>query len=288
MLRSIVMAAAVLLLPGQSLAGQGLPERPEPVAEVLILGTYHFANPGRDQFNAEADDMLSPRRQAEIAALIDALAEFAPTQIAVEALPGAGINERYRAWRAGDAELTANETEQIGFRLAHRMGLNGLALVDADHPFLAYEDLLLAYGELAGGVDDPRLVQVEADRAELGRGFTAETERRQAAHSVGEVLAWLNSDTALDANADFYLAHRIRRWAPDGGAAGAYTVGNWYTRNILILQNVLRLVEGGQDERVLLVIGQGHAAILRDLVAQSPWLELVDPLSYLPAVPDGP
>jgi hypothetical protein len=37
-----------------------------------------------------------------------------------------------------------------------------------------------------------------------------------------------------------------------------------------------------------MIVGQGHAAILRDLVKASPWLTLADPLDYLPAVPDLP
>ncbi len=106
---------------------------------MLILGTYHFANPGQDQYNARADDMLSDRRQAEIADLLDGLAVFAPTMVAVEAGRESSINERYAAWRAGEAELTVNERQQIGFRMADRMGLDRVAPIDADHRFMAYE-----------------------------------------------------------------------------------------------------------------------------------------------------
>ena len=54
-------------------------------AEVLVLGVYHMNNPGRDVFNTEADDVLAPKRQAEIAQVIVALERFRPTKIAVEA-----------------------------------------------------------------------------------------------------------------------------------------------------------------------------------------------------------
>lgn len=286
----IAISTMIVLAAAAAAASAQTPPRPEPVAEVLILGTYHFANPGRDAYNARADNMLSDRRQAEIAELLDGLAAFEPTMVAVEATPDSPVNERYAAWRAGEAELTANERQQIGFRMAARMGLDRVAPVDADHRFMAYEDLALAYQEQAAGEDarDPHLAEIEAATNALGRGFTGETEVRQAAHSVGEVLAWMNTDAALDANEDFYLAYRIRRWEPDGSAAGAHTVGNWYTRNILILSNLLYELEGREGERVLLVMGQGHAAILRHLVEQSPLLTLVDPLDYLPEVPEAP
>jgi len=42
-------------------------------AEVLVLGVYHMANPGHDIFNMQADDVLAPKRKAEMAQLIEAL-----------------------------------------------------------------------------------------------------------------------------------------------------------------------------------------------------------------------
>src|SRR4051812_10776692 len=56
----------------------------DPRPEILVLGTYHMANPGRDVHNMQADDVLSPKRQREIARLIEVLKAFHPTKIAIE------------------------------------------------------------------------------------------------------------------------------------------------------------------------------------------------------------
>ena len=58
MLRTVITAAITLAAATSTTFAQ-TPPRPEPVAEVLILGTYHFANPGQDQYNARADDVLA-------------------------------------------------------------------------------------------------------------------------------------------------------------------------------------------------------------------------------------
>jgi len=58
------------------------PARPGARAEVLVLGVYHMANPGRDIFNMKADDVLAPKRQAEIAQLVEVLRRFLPTKVA--------------------------------------------------------------------------------------------------------------------------------------------------------------------------------------------------------------
>src|SRR5579871_793252 len=54
-------------------------------ATIMILGTYHMNNPRLDDKDAEADDVLSARRQREIADLVEKLARFNPTKIAIEA-----------------------------------------------------------------------------------------------------------------------------------------------------------------------------------------------------------
>ena len=55
------------LLPVAALAGFAVPahsQAADPI-EVMVLGTYHMGNPGRDLVNVRADDVTAPKRQAE-------------------------------------------------------------------------------------------------------------------------------------------------------------------------------------------------------------------------------
>jgi hypothetical protein len=45
-------------------------------AEVLLLGTYHMGNPGRDLVNLVADDVLAEHRQRELQDLVESLNRF--------------------------------------------------------------------------------------------------------------------------------------------------------------------------------------------------------------------
>jgi hypothetical protein len=60
-------------------------------AQVMMLGTYHFGNPGQDLHNMKADNVLTPKKQAELADVAARLARFKPTEMAVEPLPNAPI-----------------------------------------------------------------------------------------------------------------------------------------------------------------------------------------------------
>lgn len=86
----------------------------DPRPEILVLGTYHMANPGRDVHNMQADDVLSPRRQQEIAQLIEVLKRFHPTKIAIEAAVGSKrAGQEYSDYLAGKYTLSRNEIDQV-------------------------------------------------------------------------------------------------------------------------------------------------------------------------------
>ncbi len=66
----------------------------------------------------QADDVLLPKRQQEIAQLLDVLKRFHPTMIAIESDPDGARPQQYTDYLAGTHTLSRNEIEQIGFRLA--------------------------------------------------------------------------------------------------------------------------------------------------------------------------
>ena len=98
---------------------------------VLLLGTYHMDNPGRDIMNLQVDDVLAPKRQREIAELVDDLARFRPTKILIEAEYGnPDAQTKYSQYLAGKYELGRDEREQVAFRLARKMNLSQVYGVD--------------------------------------------------------------------------------------------------------------------------------------------------------------
>jgi hypothetical protein len=131
-------------------------------AEVLVLGVYHMSNPGHDIFNMHADDVLAPRRQQEIAELAEVLRKFKPTKIAVEHDSQGKLNARYEKYLAGNYVLTANETDQIGLRLAKELGHITIYAVDADgdFPFQRVVNYAKATGQSA---------RLDAMMGEIGR-----------------------------------------------------------------------------------------------------------------------
>ncbi len=258
-----LLAAAALVTAGQGSA----PER----AKVMVLGVYHFDSPNLDLVKGPKVDHLSPAKQDEIALVLDRLAAFEPTRIVLEAVPEAAqVQERYRAFlEHDDLELTGDEREQLGFRLAKQFSHPRVVL--ADHQLGMDLDAVLAAAAGSG------------DRRFLGwfRGVMGEAQglvERQAGMTVRDALVLLNEPALQDQTRDLYL--QLARVGTPERFVGADVLADWYRRNFRIFTNLSRAIESPAD-RVLVIFGQGHAPYLRDLVRSSPDMELVEPNDYL-------
>ncbi|MDX1631724.1 MAG: DUF5694 domain-containing protein [Thermoanaerobaculia bacterium] len=236
------------------------PSRPE----ILVLGVYHMANPGQDVFNTEADDVLAPERQAEIEELVAVLERFRPTKIAVEQdFNNDAIAERYDEYLAGEHELTRNETEQIGFRLARRLEHETVYPVDVDgeFPLPRLRDYVKAHGLIE---------EFEALMAEI-QNFVEATDNHLASHTILETLLFMNSEDRAEKSVGFY--YRQVHFGEPWNWAGADLVSAWFERNIRIYSNVVDLVES-PNERVLVIFGAGHLGWLRESFASDPTVRL--------------
>jgi hypothetical protein len=95
---------------------------PAPV-QVMILGTYHFGNPGLDLHNMKSESVLTPARQKELEDIATRLARFNPTKIAVEARSDRPdfSTQKFADFTPQKLTNDPDERTQIAFRLAHRL-----------------------------------------------------------------------------------------------------------------------------------------------------------------------
>lgn len=265
-----VFAAVLLVLTTlpQALQAQQLPK-------LLVLASPHLSNPGNDQINLQVPDILTEPRQQEMEALVAQLATFAPTQVAVEFTPRyqGRADQRLQGYLDGSYTLTAHEADQIGIRLAARLGLPRVHAVDwndaAPGPIEAYD--WYSWGQRNGMQD--RLDAI-TDPARASAFMPALDEQTS-------LLAWyrqINQPAALAASHAVYF--EIAAIGSGDELIGATWVGSWYARNLKILQRIAALASG-PDERVLVVYGQGHAYLLQQLARESGLFEVVSVASVL-------
>lgn len=248
--------------------------KPEgPPVEVIILGTFHFDNPGLDVANMQIDDVLAPKRQTEIGQVLDGLARFNPTKIAVESQrrqPGTTLSERYPLYRAGKMDPSRSETVQIGFALAKRLGHENIHAVDVsgDFPFEA----VMAYAKRSG-----REAQLGASIAMI-QSWTAKLSNQLKTQSIGRVLRDFNEPEAIAQDNAFYLD--LLRYGAIDEQPGADLVSSWYKRNFQICARIAQAAAPG--DRILVVYGSGHAYLLRHCLGGIPGFKILEANDYLP------
>jgi len=237
---------------------------PEPRPEILVLGTFHMANPGRDLHNMSVDDVLAPRRQQEMAQLLEVLKRFRPSRIAIEAPVGSTrVAQHYADYLAGRYELTRNEDEQIGFRLARDLGHKAIYAVDEDGDFPYGR--VLNYARAAGHTAELDAVQGGIEKR------VREQDDYLHAHSLLETLELMNSDAWVERDVASYL-----QFVPFGDPddyAGPDLLAAWYQRNIRIYRNIVALIDS-PAERLLVIYGAGHLGWLRQDVANDAGVRL--------------
>lgn len=241
---------------------------PAPAAQVLIVGTYHFDNPGRDMANVQAEDVLVPERQAELEALTARIAEFDPTVVAVE-WPEAAVDERYAKYVAGTLEPSRNEVVQLGFRLAKRQKLERVHGVDADgdFPFGPVQEWAEKNGQ--GDRLGAMIAEVQA--------MTARMSQAQKTQTIGQILHDYNSPEEIAKGAGFYA--ELLRFGAGDEQPGAALNGAWATRNYVICAKLLQALKPG--DRAVVFYGGGHVHALQRCAIEAPGVELVDAAKYL-------
>jgi hypothetical protein len=253
------------------LTATGLPSAQ--AVEVLVLGTYHLGNPGLDAVNRKVDDVLTPRRQAELQDLTLALARFAPSKVMVERKGQASQGWRlpsYADWQAGKLRDKRNEVEQIGYRLAAHLNHNAVYGIDVDgtFPFEALQAYADKTGQGAALKSSLAALQAEA------QAF----EQMQDRMSIGALLAHGNQADRLLKDHQFYTG--ALRYGRDTEQPGVALLSQWITRNLHICARMVQLAEA--QDRIVLLYGSGHSYLLRQCVLEQPGWRLVDPLTYLP------
>jgi hypothetical protein len=235
--------------------------------KVLLLGTFHFDNPGLDVAKFKNADILSTRRQKEVMEVVEALKVFAPDKIFIEATPDrqSRIDSSIVEYKAGRMQLNAGEVHQLGYRLAKELNLAsvyGVDYRDAEFPF----DSLMKSAAAAGQMNIISFVQKAIDTVQ--KSFNEALQKS----TIRQMLLRENTPEGIRLQLEFYF--KLLPVGTPGNHVGSYLVSEWWRRNMVIYENILKQLTG-KEERILVIFGSGHTAILNEMMKFNSNIELV-------------
>lgn len=246
-------------------------------ANILIVGTSHFSNPGLDSHNVVVDDVLAARRQGQIQEVADRLAAFRPTKVMVEApYRDPSVLLAYRNYLSGKHSLSTNEVEQLGFRIARMAGIQQITPIDFE---------MRMSGFRPDELDDNWTPKPAAQPSPNGNPATAsadplsEADRQLRDGTIRTYLLYLNDPDHVAKDHSSYMDKFEPIDSPVLYEHADY-LANWYKRNIRMFANVVRETKFPSD-RVLLIVGSGHVKILSDFARDADYFCLANTNAFL-------
>jgi len=244
--------------------------------QVMVLGTYHFDNPGQDLHNMKVDSVLTPAKQSELADVASRLAKFNPTKIAVEGLSDRPdfVSNKFDGFTAEKLNKDPDERSQIAFRLAHQLGQKSVYGIDEQSNTIDYFPFDKVDTYAKARQQSAALGRMQEKVAEMIK----QMEAAQKTKPVRLMLADVNDPArVLSDHQNFYYA--LLSLGNEKEQPGAELNAAWYQRNAKIFAKLTQIAQPG--DRILVVFGSGHAFWLRHFVQNTPGFQLIEPRAYL-------
>lgn len=245
---------------------------PENKAMVLVVGTFHFDYPGLDVMKTDEKDkidVLIEPKKTEVTELVEYIKQFKPNKIAIEAFEKWDATEKLRKYKKGEYRNERGERFQLGMRLATELEFDTIYAIDswsfADD--MEKTDSAL-YQELFKDYD----FQSDDPYDQYMRDWYEEEKSNVSRAHLLEVFRWMNSRESHNYGYGAYLVGDFKL----DDYRGADIISTWwYNRNMRIFRNIQKITES-ENDRILVIVGNGHAAILRQLLETSPEYDFVE------------
>ena len=256
---------------------------------ILLLGCNHLA--GLYKPENPNSNMLAPKRQAELATVLDQMQRYRPDGIMVEELPErqARVDSLYQLYRQDKLDLNAlpggrSEVYQLGFALGKRMGLARIQCVNAPG------------GTSQSILHQGQNIELYEQATTRWRAFAAPIDQLLLAgtSTVSQYLRALNSPAVvrqlhtLVYNTPARVTNGTLKPDPMVDAAfinpryvGAELTSVFYNRDLKVYSNIVTTQLATHQSRQLLIIGVRHLGSLQGIFSTDPAYRLVDAAPYL-------
>jgi len=118
----------------------------------------------------------------------------------------------------------------------------------------------------------------QKDLMEKNKAITASFEKKHnekiRKSSLQEMILYYNTKQSENENIQWYLEVANRAGNPDD-FTGPSLVSNWYKRNLYMYSLIQKLTET-TDTKIMILVGAGHAALIREFIEHDPAFELVE------------
>jgi len=246
-----------------------------PRTKVLVVGTFHFDYPNLDAHKTLKEDqvdVLSPKTSKEVTELVNYIKKFKPTKIAIEAWPEWNANQKLKEYNEGKHRDQRDERYQLAMRIAKDLKIGELYSIDARS---VLDDLVEKLGK-TDSLYFKNLLQDYDFKSDdpISQSFTALYKGSEPKNfkSLLDNFMYLNSKEYHQYGYGVYLSGDFKLRQYDGADMLAMY---WYNRNLRMFRNMQNIPHNAED-RILVIAGNGHAAVFRQLLTYSAEYDFIE------------
>jgi pheromone shutdown protein TraB len=251
--------------------------------QALLIGTFHFHNPGMDAVKVNTFDVMSPASQKELEYITDQIKKFHPDKIFVEwnYKDQKGLDSLYQLYTTGaygtfvEAKYKGkkdynfykkNEIIQLAFRAAKKAGLKQVNAID--YPMNLPFDTVMKVINSSG--QSGLMNEINATIAEQGKL----TNEKISKMNLTALLEDNNTSTYRTMNNGLYIKY-FNKAGLQNNFAGADGVTAWYKRN-LYMYSLIQKATQPQDQRIMILLGSGHVSMINKFIDDEQAFKVVE------------
>lgn len=245
---------------------------PNERAKILVAGSFHFDYPNKDMAKVQESDqidVLTEPKKSEVTELVNYIKKFRPTKIAIEAFPEWEATRKLTKYKKGEFSDQRDERYQLAMRIARELNLDTLYSIDAesfDKDLMKVDSAYFqSYFEDAG-------LKTNDQFLEMYQNWYSYDDKLASKISLLDYFKYMNSEDVHKLGYGSYLIGNFK--FEDHRGADILSIW-WYNRNLRIFRKLQEITESNKD-RILVIFGNGHASVLRQLVESSPAYEFVE------------
>ena len=243
----------------------------------MLIGTFHYHNPGADVAKTKSFDVLSSSAQSELEEISERIKAYNPDQVLVEwpydeqqeldSLYQLYLEDNYFTNDSLSDFYKKNEIFQHAFPVAKKTGLKSVQAVDYHNTDFPFDSLMTVATEQ----NQTALQKQFTDGiAKFTQGFD---EKIESGASLLDITYYLNSEELRKFSNEFQTQTPLLVGDRDN-FVGAYLASEWYRRNLYMWSLAQKATQPG-DQRIMLLMGSSHIALIKDFIDKNPeWSSL--------------
>ncbi|PKB15596.1 DUF5694 domain-containing protein [Flavobacterium sp. 5] len=237
--------------------------------QILVIGTFHFENPGLDVAKVNTFNVMTDKSQKELENITNKIKKFGPDKVFVEwnYEKQDKLDKFYNRNTDSILKKNADEIVQLALRSAKKLGHKRLFGID-------YNQTNFPYDSLTKGMTEANQVGLLKSNLETMAYYENSQNEKIAKYNLTELLVDINTTKSNAENIEWYLGTANRAGKVDN-FVGAYLVSEWYRRNLYMYSLIQKLTES-KDNKVMVLLGAGHAAMLREFIKHDPNFEIIE------------